>query len=485
MKKLVLKSLLTSTIILLAITCAVAQTPTKVWNLQRCIQYATQNSLNIKRANIAVENAQLTEKASRLARYPNLNASGNYNINLGRSIDPTTNEFNAQSFQSNGFSLSTGVTLFNGGRINNTIKQSKLDMEAAKIDMDAAKNDIALNVAASYLQILLADEQLANARRQLVQTEDQLKQTNQLIDAGVIPANDRLDIEAQIAQNQQVIIQAENAVQSNYLVLYNLLEKDLSENIIIEVPEVSIPDDANPNQFTFEQVMASAIGIMPELKAQEVRQESAALGVDIARAGKLPTLSIGGGVNTNWASLAKEFVLDPNGAVELGSAQPFNVGGMDVLVAQYFPSGELVNKAYGSQLNENFGQAVGISLNIPIYNNGRNDINIQRAQLNVLNSEVAYNQALQGVKANVQRAVADAKAGEKNYQAAQKTMSSAEIAYANAKKRFDLGAINTFELTTAKARLDAAEISMTQAKFQYLFNLKILDFYLGRKLTID
>ena len=419
------------------------------WSLERCIQYAQQNSLSIKQAEYAVESAQLQEKSSKAERYPNLNASGSFGVQAGRTIDPTTNDFVNRSVSFNSFGINTGVSLFNGFRIKNSIEQSQIDVKAALKDAESTSNNLALNIASSYLQILLSEEQASNASRQLEQANEQLSQTDKLINAGVLPQNDRLDILSQVAINEQTVVQAQNSVEAAYLALKQLLELEPNKEITVEKPGTLIPENVNSDALSLNGVYTQALMTQPQIEAGELRVQSAEVGIDIAKSGKLPSLSIFGGLNTNWSSAASDFL------------------------------------TYGKQLNQNFGQNFGLSLNLPVFNRFSNDINIERAELNIKNQQVINNQAKQRLKSEIQTAIANARASKKSFEASTRANEAAAAAFNNAQRRFDLGAINTFEFSTAKANLDRSEIDLTTAKYQYLFNIKVVDFYVGKKLTLQ
>ena len=460
------------------------------WSLERCIQYAQQNSLTIKQSEYAVESAQLQEKSSKAERYPNLNASGSFGIQSGRTIDPTTNDFVNQSVSFNSYGLNAGATLFNGFRIKNSIAQSQIDVKAALKDAESTSNNLALSIASAYLQILLSEEQATNATRQLEQANEQLSQTDKLINAGVLPQNDRLDILAQVALNEQTIVQAQNGVEAAYLTLKQLLELEPSKEITVEKPGIVIPENANPEVLTLNGVYTQALSTQPQIEAGELRAESAEIGVDIAKSGKLPSLSIFGGLSTNWSSAAKDFtnpILIGNPILTQGPALPVEINGVPALLSEAKIDQEVdfKNLGYGKQMSQNFGQNIGLSLNVPIFNNFRNDISMERAELNIKNQQVLNNQAKQRLKSDIQTAIANARAAKKSYEASSRANEAADAAFNNAQRRFDLGAINTFEFSTAKANLDRSEIDLTTAKYQYLFNLKVVDFYVGKKLTLQ
>lgn len=435
--------------LLFLLSCSVMMLQAQeAWSLEKCVNHARQNSLNVKQAQYGILDSELANKQARMNRLPNLSASIRGGYQFGRTIDPTTNEFKNESIGFNGFGVDAGVTLFSGNTITNSIKQSKFDVEAAKLDAAATSNDIALQVASSYLSILLAEEQLENAKVRLQLSEAQLAQTDKLIQAGSLPANDRLDFVAQIAREQQAIIEADNLVNINYLTLKQLLELDPNIDLRIVRPEVIVPA-ANPEAFTLTDVYNTALSSQPQIEAGEMRIRSAELGERLAYGQSFPTLSLFAGLSSNYSSLAASFL------------------------------------SYSEQIEQNFGQYAQLNLSIPIYSNHRNKVGLDRARLNSLNVEVQNKQAKNLLKTNVQRAIADARAAKESYAAAQRSEEAADAAYLNAQRSFNLGAINGLEFTTASNNLNQAKVSLIQAKYQYLFNLKVVDFYMGKTIQIN
>lgn len=462
------------------------------WSLEKCITTAQQNSLMIKQSQYLISNAELTEKANKFNRLPTINGRISAGYQLGRTIDPTTNEFESQNIGFNSYSVDASIPLYTGGRIVNSIKQSTIDLEAAQLDAQAASNDISLQVAGAYLGILLAEEQLQAARKRLELSNSQLVQTEKMIQAGTLPANDRLDFEAQIALDEQTIIEAENLVTINYLNLKQLMVVDPGEDISVLKPDVVIPADANPDAFRLNEVFTSALGTQPQIRAGELRIQSAELGERIAQASTLPSVFLFGGLNTNYSSVAKDFANanfeNAEFVPDFDNTRPVLVNEQEppITVTEFtFVGVEIPDQSFVDQVNQNFGQNFGISVNIPIYNNHSNRFAMQRAKLNALTAQVNYEQTRQLLRTDVQRSITDAKAARESYKATQRSVDAAQAAYQNAQKRFDLGAINSLEFTTARNNLDRAQVDLIRAKYQYLFNLKIVDFYMGRQLKLD
>ncbi len=457
------------------------------WTLQRCIEYAQQNSLTIKSAEIDIRNAQLSEQSNKMARLPNLNASTRGRISFGRTINLTTNSFESESRTSQSLSLDAGLTLYNGQSISNSIKQSQYDVAAARADAEDISRDIALQVARAYLSILFSQEQLENALKSKQQTALQLDQISKLIQAGTRPQSERLDIEAQLARDEQAVITQQNEVAISYLNLKQLLELPPDYNLSIKIPDVSTPPDTQPETFTLKNVYAQALQNQPSIRAGELRLRSAEMAVDIAKANMLPTVSLFGSISTNWAAKTKDFTKPNTDNRQIVYVpQEARINGNDVQLE--FPDEIGItypNKTYFDQLNDNFGQLAGVSVSIPIFNNGRTSIAMERARLNIMNTEIINEQVKQTLKSEIQRAIADAQAAKKQLDAAERSVLALETAYQNAEKRFRLGAINTFEYTTSGNNLDQARVDFIVAKYDYIFKLKIVDYYLGKTIELD
>lgn len=452
----------------------------KRWTLQECINYAQQNSLAIRQARNTVRITELDLQQSRMNRLPNLSASVSAGNQFGRTIDPTTNEFNNRTIGFNSYNVNLNMTLFAGNRINNAINQSKIDLKAAQLDAEFQSDNLALQIANAYLSILLSEEQLELTRQQLALSREQLDQTDKLIRAGALPENARFDFLAQIARDEQAIVEAENQVAINYLNLKQLMELDPSEELDIIRPQIVVPTDADPDQYRFSELYVSALGTQANIEAADKRLESAEIGVDLARAGFMPTLNIFGGLNTNFSTAAQRFTFMPG-----TNAQMVTINGEDVLleIPTSIPMSE--NFPYIDQLEENFGQSFGASLQIPIYSNHRNKINIEQARLNVINQELQGLQVRQNLKTDIQRAIADARASQRSLRAAEVAVDAAQLAFDNAERQYELGAINSLDYTTARNNLDRANIELLRARYSYIFNIKRVDFYQGKPITLN
>lgn len=468
-------------LIIISIFITVNASAQEQWDLQKCITHAQKQSISIQQANLAIDQAEISEKISKHSRYPNLNGSSNLNWNFGRSIEPTTNEFVSSTFLSNNLSLNTGVTLYNGGRIKNQIQQSKINKEAAMQDAEDTERTLALNVATLYLNVLFAKDRMKIADRQYELAKTQLDQINKLIRVGSRPENDRYDIEAQITNAEQTSVQSKNVYEINVLNLKQLLRLEPSAPFEIVTPPSNLEVTDDPDILTFDEVYRKGLTNQPNIKAGDLRYESAILDKKVANAALLPSLTVGASVGTNYSN--KGISID--GFDQVVQQSNVLIDGTPAVIG----TNQLVpitsQSGYFTQLDENVSYGVGFGLNIPIYNRYQNKGNVERAKIGIESARLSTEQLKENLKINIQQALADARAAKRAYIAAQKNNKAQSAAFNNAQKRFDLGAINTYDYNNALTTKENADINLLIAKYDYLFRVKVIDFYLGKPLNIN
>ena len=458
------------------------------WTLTQAVAYARQNNLQVRRLDNTAEIARLNLQQSRNNRLPTLSAGTGVNLQLGRTIDPTTNSFEAQNIFSQGYQLQGGVTIYNGGLIKNQLRQSELDLQAAETDASVTGNDVALQVANSYLTILLTREQLANARTQLALTTEQLANTDALIRAGSAPAADRYDIVAQQADNQRTVVELENQLLLSKLDLQLLLELDVDPDFDIAVPVRDLAEDQLFADYQLPNVLNAARQTQPTLRAAELRRASAEVEREIARAGLRPSVQLYANVSTNYSNLGKDLENPDASNVEIvqGPPVPVVINGQEGTLATFNQTGLVFpNLGYFGQLERNFGQSVGFNVSVPIYNQNRNRINVQRAEVQRLGAEIEMTQAENQLRSDVERALGDLTAARQTYRAAQISQEAAQNAYDVAQRRYSAGAANSLDLITATNRLEQARVEFTRTKYQLIFNREVIQFYLGEGLSLD
>lgn len=472
---------LTCTILFFSL-CICSASSQETWTIEKCIQYAQQNSLNIKQAENTIQQNKLSVQESKNARYPDLNASVTGGLSFGRTIDPVTNDFVSQTRGFNSLSINAGVTLYNGNRIKNNIKQSEINVKAAQANAEQIGTDLALSVAQAYLQILLDEEALANANKRIEQTQAQLSQTDKLIKAGTRPQSERLEIMAQVARDEQSIVDRQNAVEISYLNLKQLLQLKPDYDLKVDRPTAIISNSTNPEAFTLDMVYNKALNNQPMIRTDQLNIESAQLDVEIAKSLRLPSVRLFGELSSSYSNLVENFV--EGEPIFSAPAEVLINGVASDIQSKFTPLSSTGKRSYFNQINDNFGQGIGVSVSIPIYNQNQTKIAMERAKLGILNNQITSQQNKQRLKTDIQRAIANARANKKQLEASEKTVTALKDAYSNTEKRYNLGAVNTFEFTSAKNSLDQAEVDLIIAKYNYLYSLKVVDFYQGKKITL-
>lgn len=444
-----------------------------------CLALAKTNNISLQQAQNAIDNAMLDEKLAEQSRYPSLSGNSGLNMNIGRTIDPTTNEFNNETFISNTYSVSSGMLLFGGGRIKNNLKQARITAAAANSDRMQSENDIALQLAALYLNAIFAEENRKLSETQVVQSNNQLDLINKLIGAGVRPRNEALDIEAQIASNEQNLILAENARETAMLQIKQLLRISLSEDVTIQAPnEIEVTTD--PDIITFEELYQTAINNQPSVKSAKLREESSILGIDIAKSALYPSLSIGGGLSTNYSNRGIKIVGEEERIIN--QTIILNDVATTIGFEQTLPLIE--NSSWFNQVGENLSFGLGLNLAVPIYNNGTGRIGVERAKLAQENAKLFTDQVEQQIQVAVMQALADSRSSKRALQAFEKTEKSRLAAYENGKKLYEAGGINSYELTTLQSQYELAAINTIREKYNYIFSTKIVEFYLGKEINL-
>lgn len=464
---------------LLTTSLSIQAQDAELWSLEKCILYAVENSLQVQQANLSKSQAQLNKREAIWAQAPTLNGSFRHGFNFGRSVDLTSYSFNQEPTHSSSISLNMNAILFQGFQIRNTITQSKVSLEAAENDVQQAKNDVALSVAQSYLTILLALESKEVLIEQAKVTKAQYEQTLKLIAGGVLAENSRYDLEAQMARDEENIVRAQNTEDLAYVNLKVFMNVDVSKKITIERGKDLVVVEKMETA-TLDEVYDEAVRNQPNILAAKLRERSAELGVKIAKGGLWPTLSLYGGVNTNFSSAAniyeRQDYQDTSRGVVTTSSEPVEI---------YTP-GTRYNKGdvipYFTQLVGNGTANLGVNLSIPIFNGMRTRIGISRAELSIKTAQLATVQLETTLKSNIERSLTEVRAAEKRLAAANKSILAIRLSVENTRKRYDLGVVNSFELTSVQNTLIASESNLLQAKYDYLFKLKVLDYYRGRPI---
>ncbi len=457
----------------------------KKWNLAQCIEYAMANNITVKQTDLQTKLADLTYKQSKLGQYPNASFSAGPSYNSGRNQDPTSFSLITQSYLSANMQLQSSAEIFNWYSKRNTIAAYQWDVEAAKAGTDKLKNDIALTVANSYLQILLSTEQAKIAGVQLQQSQAQLSNTRKLVDAGSLPELNASELEAQVARDSATLISAGGAVVQNILNLKAYMAIDAAEPFEVDTPPVDMIPVEKIGDLQPDAVYALAIANMPQQRVNDFKLKAVKKISEAARGNMYPTISAFGSLSSNFIN-SKSPVYELTGTYSSNALSPqVVIGGTAYKVTSpdYIVNGKK-GTPFFTQLNNNFRQSIGLSINVPIFSGGSLRTAYEKSKVNIKNQELQVQLDDQKLKQDIYQAYNAAKVALEKFNASKKSMQTAERSFSFSQKRYDVGLLSTFELITNQNNLFRAKLEYALDQFDYVFKMKVLEFYKGQGLKL-
>ncbi|HEY4785125.1 MAG TPA: TolC family protein [Bacteroidales bacterium] len=451
----------------------------KSWTLEECIRYALDNNIQIKRQELQSETMRNNYQQSKFQTLPNLNAGAGHNWNLGRSVDRYTNEITNTTVMSDNFYIQSSVTLFSGFQTINTIQQNKYILEKSLQDYEKAKNDISLQIATAFLQILFSEEALNIAQNQLDVTSLQLEKTQRLVEVGSKAKGDLLQIQAQQANEKYNVVNAKNNLKIANLTLAQLLELKTADDFKISRPD-SVKIEYSNVLATVDDIYKEAESKLPQIKSAEYDQRSNEYGLAVARGQRYPKITMTGSYGTGYSDARQKTIgLTPSrttvGYVNGDANLPVYY---DALVPE---SG---NYPFAEQLKDNASKSLSFSLSVPIFNNFQTNYYISNSKIKVKDSEYNLEQSKKGLYADIQKAHADALAALERYNSANEAVVSNEESFKYTQQKYDVGLVSSVDYNVAKNDLTKAKSDLIQAKYEYIFKIKVLDFYRGQPITL-
>jgi len=440
-------------VLLLLFSTVTLSAQQKKWTLQECVTYALENNITIEQFELDLEDTRIDKSDAVGNMLPDLNVQTRASGSTGLVLDPTTNNLISATIFSASNDLTSSVTLFDGLRNLHRINRAKLNAIASQYRLDDLKDDIKLSVANAYLQILSNKETLKVFRAQYAVTEQDLKRTRELVEAGVVPRGDQLEIEATAANQQQQIINTESLVLISRINLAQLLQITDYENFDIADEEFDIPTsdilDNSP-----KSIFQKALTYRNDIKFSQSNIALAEKDLDISKGARYPTL----GAFFNYNNRYSDQTRDPVTGQKIG---------------------------FKDQLWVNDGISYGAQLNIPIFNGFSVRNGIARSKIDVEKARLQLEQDKLDLETNINQAYVDVKSFGAAYEAAEKTLEARRLAYEYSKERFDVGLMNAFDFSQAQSRVDNAEADLVRTKYDYIFRLKILEFYFGIPITLN
>lgn len=454
-----------------------ARGQSKKWTLEECVKYAVENNISIKQTELDSQIATIDKKGAIGNFLPSVNANASHSWNIGLNQDITTGLLRNQTSQFTSAGASVGVDIYKGLQNQNTLRKANLSIVAAKYQLLKMKEDVALNVANAFLQILFNKENLKVQQEQKVFNEKQYARSEELVKAGSIPRGDLFDVKATLALDNQKVIAADNALLISKLSLAQLLQlKDFESFDVID--DTSAKDENNILAQTPTSVYEKAKESRTELKIANTNLEIAEKNLAIAKGGFQPTLRgfynfnsrvsyadviTGFGPNpTNPTSVigyvegTNQNVLQPNSSAILGKSAPFF-----------------------DQFSNNKGQSFGAQLSIPIFNGFSVRNNVERSKVSLEKSKIAVEQQNLDLQRNVYIAFTDAKGALNAHESAIASLESRQESYNYAKEKYAVGLMNSFDFNQSQTLLSNAQSEVIRTKYDYIFKIKILEFYFG------
>jgi outer membrane protein len=460
--------------LLLSTSFAQAQ---KIWTLEDCISHAWNYNIQVKQQDLSTQLSKFQYDQSIAAFFPSLNGSATHVYNYGQTIDPYTNSFASSKVQSNNFYLSSSLTVFNGLQTLNTMRRKRFDFLASEYDLKKMKNDIALTIATAYLQVLYNTEMLDVAKGQLDVTKQQVERTRLLVNAKTLAQGSLLTIEAQQAAEELNVVTAQNQLDLAYLTLAQMLDLASAEGFEIEKPSVLLPD-ASALLVSPGDIYQKSLSVQPEIQSALYRLRSAKTGLSISYGALSPQLSLSGAWGTGYSGASKEIADTASSVIPIGAT-----GTGEIVYSMYYDF-TYKTKPFGDQLRSNENKSVGLYLNIPIFNHWQVQTAISSAKINYKMAELNLQNSQNQLNKTIQQAHADAVAALNRYNAAQKSLDAFTEAFKYTQQKYDVGLLNTMDYNDAKNKMAKSRSDLLQAKYEYMFRVKVLDFYQGKPLTL-
>ena len=421
------------------------------WTFQQCLDTALRRNISVNQSMLSNELNKISLEQSKANRIPSISANVGESFNFGKNVDATTNAFVIGSFHSGNYSLSLSYNLFNGLQNNNTIRQYRLNTEAGKFDIENAKNAVILSVTTGYLQILQQYEILKVAQNQLSADSVQVDRTQKMLNVGRAAESDLLQIQSQLATDYLSFVNAQNQLDIARVTLMQLMQIPVIVQFDVEVPLLIEPGlDLLQSK---DVIYRKALAVMPQIQSASIKSSSSQMAIKIAMGARWPRLTFSAGMSSNYASSGR----NPN----------VNVDG--------YP--------WYSQVWDNVGQSLNLGLSIPIYSNRSIQSNIERATINSKTAALNELNTQQTLRMNIEQSYTSLKSSARSYEAGKIQLSSTEITFKNAEKKYNVGVMSVTDYLIQKNNYVNSASNLIQAKYGFIFQSKILDFYQGKAIT--
>lgn len=453
------------------------------WTLPQCIQYALEHNLDINQQELNKRLAKLQYDQNRLSQLPSVSLNGNYGKSHGRSVDPTSNQFINANYSFVSGNGDVDLLLFGWFSKRNSIRQDKFSLQAAAADYGKLQDDLRLNVATGFLRILLANEQVEISKEQAAFSLKQLQKTKAFVDAGRTSQQDLVQMEAQVASDSATYFSTLNDYQHSVLELKALLNLDMAQPLTLQMPKLDVISlDVLLNN-TPEHIYEVAKNQFYAIKSGKLQVEAARSGWAAQKGQLYPQLSLGVQLGTNYSSTQSS--ISNSRITGVGPTGDFvDISGTQYLVMAPQIGYDVEKTPLFDQLNNNFRQTVALTLSVPIFKGWSGQTEVKKARINIENKIIEEKKVEVQLKQDIYGAYYDAKAAAQKYNSAKKAAESSALALNYAQQRYQLGLVSTIDLLTTQNNAFKSESDAASAKYDLVFKLKVLDYYLGNILKL-
>lgn len=458
---------------------AQADTTKKILTLQQCVETALANNLDVLQSQLQMESSKVDKDQTKLNLLPNLNANAGQTWSQGRSIDPYSNTPVTQNVSSSNYGASSNVVLFNGLSLQNLIKQYSLSYEASKMDWQQAKDNLTLSVILGYLQVLSTEDQLTQAQNQATVSGSQVERLQTMNQQGAIRPSDLSDLQGQYANDKLAIVNMQNAVETAKINLYQLMNIPYDRNA--ELERIDLAAFTVRYESTRDQIYQTALQQLALVKSVDLKEQSAAKAVKVARGQLWPTLTFGAGISTAYSSVAQQnqyvnTTYEPTSDSAIGN-------GVKLPVYRFQDNFSPYSKIpYRDQLDNNVYTSYGFNLSIPIFNSLLQRNRLKQAKINLKNTQYVSKTTRTQLGTSIDRAYANMYSAADRYKVLLEQVTAYNESFQAAEIRFNNGVGTSVDYLVAKNNLDRANIDLITTKYDYVLRTKILDFYQGKQL---
>ena len=450
----------------------------KAWSLKQCMDTAIERNITVKQGVLNNQVNEINLKQSKDNLWPNLNVTDAPGLNFGKTENLNTGTYIGENTTTNSFAINSSVNLYSGLQYQNTIRENKFIYDAGVQGVEKMKNDLTLGILADYLQVVASYEQVDIANSQLATDSAQLKETKIWVDAGKYPILNLYQLQSQTAADKLTRVNALTALELAKVNLMQLMDIPVLFNFDVERPEIN-DNSLSVTPQKSGDIYNTAQGFLPEIKNAELSFDASEVAIKVAQSLYMPKLSLSGAIKTSGSTLgySENYQEGPIGYLQGNPADP---------VIGYTAASSLTNNYSNlwNQLSDNFNQGIGLSLTIPIFNNYQAKNSTDIAKINSLNAQLNEESVKITLRQNIEQAYTQLLAAAAQYDAAKEALQTETLTYQNIEKKFEIGTSDATDFLVEKSNYLKAQQNVVQAKYTYLFKAKLIDFYLGKPITM-